>query len=93
MNKNNAMTKNDLKKLRARLPKNYRELIRNSLKANRTYSNTYISAVLNGNVKVNADIVEAAILVAEQYENELSKLSRAARGEEKLDKLKFNLQN
>jgi len=93
MNKNNAMTKNDLKKLRARLPKNYRELIRTSLKANRTYSNTYISAVLNGNVKVNADIVEAAILVAEQYENELSKLGRAARGEEKLDKQKFNLQN
>lgn len=86
------MTKNDLRKLRARLPKNYRELIRRSLEAKRTYSITYISSVLNGTVKLNPDIIEAAVLVAEQYEAEMSNLAMAARGEKKLDKLKFNLQ-
>jgi hypothetical protein len=87
------MTKKDLAKLRSRLPQNYRTLIQESLKAKKSYSVGFISMVLMGKTTINTDIIEAAIHVAEQHEAKIQQLSQAARGEVKLDKLKFNLQN
>ena len=80
------MTKRDLAKLRKRLPGNHGILIQNSLKADKSYSLPYISMVLHG-TKTNDDII-----VAEKHEQKLRELAKAARGEEKLDRVKFNLQ-
>lgn len=85
------MTKRDLAKLRKRLPGNHGILIQNSLKADKSYSLPYISMVLHG-TKTNDDIIAAAIIVAEKHEQKLRELAKAARGEEKLDRVKFNLQ-
>ena len=85
------MTKRDLAKLRKRLPGNHGLLIQKSLEADKSFSLPYISMVLHGK-KNNDDIIAAAILVAEQHEEKIRNMGKAARGEEKLDKLKFNLQ-
>ena len=90
-NKNSAMTQEDLQKLRDRLPSKSVKLIQNELK-DQSFSPSYISRVLSG-IVFNEKIITAAIRVAENHEAELEALAKAARGEEKLDKLKFNLQN
>jgi hypothetical protein len=87
------MTENDLKKLKARLPKNFLEEIRLSVLPKRSYSTGYISMVLSGKTSLNDDIIEAAILLAEKHEERMKELAMAATGKKKLDKLKFNLQN
>lgn len=87
------MTQKDLKKLKSRLPKNYREKILEILKAKGIVkSPQMISYVLSGKFS-NTEIIIAAIELAEKTEIEEESLSKAARGDEKLDKLKFNLQN
>lgn len=85
------MTQKDLNKLKKRLPKNYGQKIQDSLAADKSYTTAYISMVLNGQ-SFNDDIVRAAILVAEQFEEDQKNLAKAARGEQKLEKLRFNLQ-
>lgn len=85
------MTQKDLIKLKKRLPSNHGILIQKSLEADKSYSLPYISMVLNGK-KGCDDIILAAIQIAEQYEERQRNLGKAARGDQKLDKVKFNLQ-
>ncbi|HNX37507.1 MAG TPA: hypothetical protein PKI15_04035 [Candidatus Cloacimonadota bacterium] len=66
------MTTGELEKLRSKLPKRYRMILWQRL--NR-YSLSAISSVLRGDYN-NTEIIDAAIQLAEEHQNEISMHSR-----------------
>lgn len=90
------MTETDLLKLRERLPKQHTALIKNALlEKGITVSEVTIWKALRFpgfSTEKHQAVIKAAIEIAEQFEKDRELTALAARGEEKLDKLKFNLQ-
>ncbi len=66
------MTRSEYDKLKLKLPKRYRLILRKRLNK---YSLSAISSVLRG-AYVNNEIIDAAIQLAEEYQNELQKYSK-----------------
>lgn len=74
-----TLTKNDLKRLRRRLPRGYTTLVVNHLAVKGTAVSPQLVTMVMGGHRSNLEVLQAIVEVAEEHEKTVLHLSRRVR--------------